>query len=225
MVVAPSLNVYLIPGMSADAASFASLDWDEQIFVPIVLPWLEPQNKETLDHYVGRMSEGIDRSQPFALVGVSFGGIIAQELSLKFDPVATVVISSIKSAGEKPAWMRLGFHLKLYRLLPFFMMRYINYRPYKILPSSIERRLRQYDHYLPMRSEHYLRWSVHQILLWDKAGNSSPPIHIHGDRDEMFPLRNISNAHIIKGGSHVMIITHARKISKLLATILVKSSE
>ena len=47
MVVAPSLNVYLIPGMSADAASFASLDWDEQIFVPIVLPWLEPQNKET----------------------------------------------------------------------------------------------------------------------------------------------------------------------------------
>ena len=220
MVFDQPLNVYLIPGMSADTASFDSLEWNESQFSVKVLSWLEPIKDESLKAYTIRMGQTIDRSMPFALVGVSFGGVIAQELSLMNDPVKTIIISSIKSSAEKPLWMRIGYRWSLHKMLPFFMMRYMNYRPYQILPFVVEKRLRQYDHYLPVRSEGYLRWSAHQILQWEPSAQGKDPIHIHGDRDEMFPIKSIKNAQIIEGGSHIMIITHARQISKLLATIL-----
>ena len=85
MVFDQPLNVYLIPGMSADTASFDSLEWNESQFSVKVLSWLEPIKDESLKAYTIRMGQTIDRSMPFALVGVSFGGVIAQELSLMND--------------------------------------------------------------------------------------------------------------------------------------------
>ena len=41
-------------------------------------------------------------------------------------------------------------------------------------------------------------------------------IHIHGEKDEVFPSKHIKNSIEIKNGTHVMILNKAKTISKIL---------
>jgi hypothetical protein len=43
-----------------------------------------------------------------------------------------------------------------------------------------------------------------------------------GDKDLVFNYKNISNATIIKGGTHIMVFDKAKQINKLLKGILKK---
>ena len=67
------IPVYCIPGMGVDRRLFKNikLQQGELRFIE----WLEPQRDESLASYAQRLSAQIDRSGPFALLGVSFGGI------------------------------------------------------------------------------------------------------------------------------------------------------
>jgi hypothetical protein len=44
--------------------------------------------------------------------------------------------------------------------------------------------------------------------------------HIHGTADFVFPIENISNATLLEGGTHVMILNKGSKVSKLLLNII-----
>ena len=45
-----------------------------------LLDWIDPKKDESLQSYVSRLSEKVTHEQP-VLIGVSFGGIIVQEMS------------------------------------------------------------------------------------------------------------------------------------------------
>ena len=72
-------NVYLMPGMAANPLIFEGLDLPEN-FVIHYLEWLLPKEKESLNSYCKRLSADIKGSN-IILIGVSFGGIIVQEIS------------------------------------------------------------------------------------------------------------------------------------------------
>ena len=40
--------------------------------------------------------------------------------------------------------------------------------------------------------------------------------HIHGTNDHVFPIKNIKNCIEIEDGTHSMIITKAKKLSKII---------
>ena len=216
----PKLKVYLIPGMSAGVESFEALSLPNNCCSE-VLPWLIPEPNENLVEYAKRMLINVDTSAPFILLGVSFGGIIAQE-ALKFlKPKAVILISTVKSNNEKPKWMRWAYYTKIYRILPYYFARHVAQKPLHMLPDHWQKRWKQYDYYLPMRAPEYLSWSVEQVLKWhgDSIKCDIPVYHIHGDQDQLFPLEYIQDAQVIKGGPHIMILTHAKAVSKLLARI------
>jgi len=61
------------------------------------------------------------------------------------------------------------------------------------------------------------------IIKWKRTSNSGKIIHIHGTKDHTLPFRNISDPdYVIKNGSHMMTLTRADEISKLLNEILLK---
>ncbi|WP_353717332.1 hypothetical protein [Dyadobacter sp. 676] len=67
------MNVYFISGLGADERVFTKLKLDPRLNVKYI-KWVRPLKKETLQHYAARLSKQIDTSQPFQLVGLSFGG-------------------------------------------------------------------------------------------------------------------------------------------------------
>jgi hypothetical protein len=68
----------------------------------------------------------------------------------------------------------------------------------------------------------YLEWAVHQVINWRNKWQPDHIVHIHGDKDKIFPVKRIAGGHIIKGGTHFMIYNRAEEISNLIAEELNK---
>lgn len=210
-------HIYCISGLGADESVFADLRIEG--YQLRFLPWIAPLAKENLPSYARRMALPIAEAQPI-LLGVSFGGIMAIEIA-KLIPVSKVIIiSSVKSKAEMPTWMRLTGKLRINKLVPIknykFTEPYRNYR----LGISTKEEIELVNGYRNKADRNQVKWSIHQILNWQ--GNTCPNavFHIHGEKDKMFPIGKIKPTHIIKGGTHMMIINKKEEISNCIRDIL-----
>ena len=68
-----------------------------------------------------------------------------------------------------------------------------------------------YYKYIGLASPHYLAWCARELLNWKFP--TLPPeklIHIQGDKDIVFPIKNIKDCIRIHNGTHIMIISRFR---------------
>lgn len=205
-----------MPGLAASPEIFENITLDKEIYELHYLKWVRPLAKEeTIANYAMRLSENI-KHQNVILVGVSFGGIMVQEMSKFVDTEKVFLISSVKSHNEFPQHFKLASMSKLYKLFPTKIVS--NFEDYAkfFLGKSLKKRAKIYKKYLSERDELYLNWSIHNVLHWKQENAKEDIIHIHGTKDHVFPIKNISNCIEIEGGTHVMIITKAKKISKII---------
>ena len=79
-----------------------------------------------------------------------------------------------------------------------------------------QKRITQYRMFLSVRDPLYLNWAIHHVLHWNQTETLSNVIHIHGTKDEIFPIKNILNCIEIEDGSHIMILNKGKKISTIL---------
>ncbi|MFT6337757.1 MAG: surfactin synthase thioesterase subunit [Halioglobus sp.] len=82
--------LYKIGGLGADERVFKKLKLNSR---SISINWLSLKSQESLQDYTLRLSKQIDQSQEFGIIGVSFGGIIAIELSKILNPKTVILIS------------------------------------------------------------------------------------------------------------------------------------
>lgn len=67
-------------------------------FIPI--EWIEPTSNESIIYYSKRLSKVINTSEKFCVLGVSFGGLIAMEISKLLKPELTILISSVETKNQ-----------------------------------------------------------------------------------------------------------------------------
>ncbi len=107
-----------MPGLAAGSKIFEHIRLDKDKFEFKFLEWIIPDSPdESLEHYAKRMCEKIIHPN-HVLVGVSFGGIIVQEMSKFIHPDKIIIISSIKNKNEIPKRLKFFQKSKLYRLFP-----------------------------------------------------------------------------------------------------------
>src|SRR5690554_155988 len=111
------VHVYFVPGMAASSSIFEHIKLPETQFKMHMLEWLLPIENELIDSYSKRMSELIKHDN-VVLIGVSFGGIIVQEMSKFLRVKKLIIISSVKSRYELPKRMRLAKFTKAYKFMP-----------------------------------------------------------------------------------------------------------
>ena len=109
------LNVYCIPGMGVDGRLFKNIKLNDCTIHHI--KWETPHKSELMSEYAMRLAKQIDTSQPFALIGVSFGGMNCVEIAKQLNPVKTFVISSCKRSDELPLKITFWKRFSLYRKL------------------------------------------------------------------------------------------------------------
>ena len=73
---------------------------------------------------------------------------------------------------------------------------------------------------MSVRDEKYLNWAIHNVLHWKNTSPQENIIHIHGNKDEIFPIKYIKNCIPVEGGTHAMIIVKAKKISAIIEELL-----
>ena len=201
------IHVYLMPGMAASSTIFEKIKLPEAIFEMHLLEWVLPKEKETLQDYAKRMAKKITHDDA-VLIGVSFGGILVQEMKPFLKVKKVIIISSVKSNTELPRTMKIAKTTKAYKLIPTQLVENIeSLVKYTFGSSIIKKRLKLYEKFLSMRDKVYLDWAIEHIINWNRVTIDTSIIHIHGDADEVFPIKYIKNCIPVAGGTHIMIIT------------------
>ena len=216
------IHVYFMPGMAASPSIFERIQLPSDTFEIHLLEWLLPEKEETIEAYAQRVAKDIKHDNVI-LVGVSFGGILVQEMKAFVNPKKVIIISSVKSNKELPRKMKVAKTTKAYKLIPTQLFENIDMLTKFTFGSSIiKQRLKLYEKFLSVRDKHYLDWAIEQIINWKRTEIDSEVIHIHGDADEVFPIKYIQNAIVVKGGTHIMILTKYRWLNDNLPKIMLE---
>jgi esterase/lipase len=216
------IHVYFMPGMAASPAIFERIQLPADVFEMHFLEWLIPKKDESLEDYAQRVAKNI-KHENVILVGVSFGGILVQEMKPFVKPKKVIIISSIKANAELPRRMKIARTTKAYKLIPTqFLENIDNLTKFTFGSSIIKQRLKLYEKFLSVRDKRYLDWAIEQIVNWKRTEIDTEVIHIHGDKDEVFPIKHIKNYIPVKGGTHIMILTKYRWLSDNLPKIMLE---
>ena len=108
-------NIYLVSGLGADERVFNFLTLPEKYNINHI-KWITPYKNESISNYASRLSDQI-QTENNIIIGLSFGGLVALELSKhkKFNKI--ILISSIKNTKELPWFYRIIGKLKLINLI------------------------------------------------------------------------------------------------------------
>jgi pimeloyl-ACP methyl ester carboxylesterase len=210
-------TIYCISGLGADERAFSKLKING--YTLTVIPWLMPGKDETIQHYAKRMCAAILEENP-VLMGLSFGGMLCTEIA-KLIPVSKIIIiSSIKSSKELPFWMKAAATLKLNKIVPLKSTRLTQPIQNKMLGVQTDEEKTLVASLRREADLPYTNWAVNQALNWKNDWHHPKIYHIHGDKDNMFPIKNIKADYTIKNAGHFMIMNRAAEVSACINAIL-----
>ncbi|AEM69125.1 hypothetical protein Murru_0067 [Allomuricauda ruestringensis DSM 13258] len=215
------IPVYLIPGMAANASIFEGIKLPEDQFTTHILEWFIPEKGMSLTDYAKKMCEKIEEPNP-VLLGVSFGGMLVQEMAKIIPTRKVIVVSSVKSMHELPKRMIFAKYTKVHKLLPTGLVNNVELLAKYAFGETVTKRLHLYEKYLSIRDKCYIDWSIDQIVNWDQEEPQKNVVHIQGVRDSVFPITNIKDCIPVKNGTHTMIIHRAKWFNEHLPTIILK---
>ena len=208
--------IYFVPGMAANSKIYERIRVDKNRYTTHFLEWKIPLSiDESISDYAKRMCEEITHDNPI-LVGVSFGGVVVQEMSKHIATRKIVLISSIKSNQELPKRLKLIQATKIYKLFPARFLENLESHISYFLSDYQQKKADAYKKYMSVRNTDYLHWAIYNILHWQQQAPLDNTLHIHGTNDRVFPIKHIKACIEIEGGTHVMILTKATVISKIL---------
>lgn len=214
------IPIYFMPGLAASSTIFENIALPKDQFEMYFLEWFLPNDKESIESYALRMTEKISQENP-VLIGVSFGGILVQEMAKLIKTRKVIIISSVKSNEEFPPRLKIAGMTKAYKLLPTQLLSNIELLvKYAFGNNIVAKRLKLYEKYLSVRDKKYLDWAIENVLTWSQKKADANVVHIHGDADEVFPIKHIQNSIVIKGGTHIMIINKFKWLNENLPKLI-----
>ena len=213
------IPVYLMPGMAAKPTIFSRFKLPEDQFKIYWLEWKIPEDNETLEDYAKRMIKEIKHENP-VLLGVSFGGILVQEMSKFMKVRKLIVVSSVKSRHELPKRMRIAKYIRAYKYIPTQLLSNLDVLKKYAFNQAVSKRIDLYKTYLAVNDKRYLDWAIKEMLLWDQEEPIDGAIYIHGDKDAIFTQSCTGDFISVKGGTHIMVVTKYKWFNKHLPELI-----
>ncbi len=205
-------KLILFPGMTPGRRIFQKLAPQLESFE--VIDWIAPVCATSISEYAVELiaEYGIDATCD--LVGVSFGGMVAQEVARLLGSPLCFVVSSAGSSSEFSLTQRLLARLPqagdqaILTTVGAVAKRW---------PSSISSmgtvRARKFQG----QNGDWFRWAASAALRWRPAPyDQAGVVRIHGDRDRTFP-HAVQHADIlISGAGHMLALTHSSELARAI---------
>ena len=204
------MNLYGISGLGADRRVFDFLE----LTCPLIpIEWIEPLENESIEAYSLRLSEAIDTEEDFVLIGVSFGGLVAVEISKILKPRQTILISSAETKDELRGLYRGAGKTGLLKALPTKL-----FDPPRRAASFIfgTKRKALLNSILDDTDLKFAKWAVNELVNWKNQERIDGIIRIHGTHDKLIPWKGTGKVDLIEAGEHFMIVDRAQEVSDLI---------
>ncbi len=210
------MKVYGISGLGADKRvfNFITLNYP---FTPI--DWILPYKNESIEEYSKRLSSIIDTENDFCLIGVSFGGLIATEMSKFLKPKITILISSAHTKNELKSIFKWFGKTKVIKLIPTFL-----FYPPKFIASYLfgAKNNKLLNKILDDTDLSFVKWAIHELINWKNTTQLKNVVKINGTNDKLIPPKGTTKMILIDKGEHFMIVDNAIEISNLINTEIKK---
>lgn len=204
------MKVYGISGLGADKRIFDFLTLDYEI---ISIDWITPNKDESIKSYSKRLSSVIDTKNDFCLIGVSFGGLIAKEISQILNPKTTILISSAHTKRELRTIFRWFGRTKLIKVIPTFL-----FDPPRWIAKYLfgAKNTKLLNNILDDTDLNFVKWAVNELTNWKNTTQLKNILKINGTKDKMIPPKGNTKMELIDNGEHFMIVDKAKEVSKII---------
>ena len=179
-----------------------------------LIEWGEAPRGSTIRDYAQELIRRYRIDANCDILGVSFGGVVAQEISNIVGARHCFVISSVASCKE------LSFTVRLFGRLPcalcelFLLVVGVLARLPGMKKVAFARGARRFTG----KHGRWFRWATSRVISWKLAKQDAVTkfIRIHGNRDRTFPVSSIEVDYYVAGGGHLIIATHANELAKFI---------
>ena len=204
------MTIYGIGGLGADKRVFNDLNLNYN-FIPI--DWIAPFKNENISDYANRLSQCINQKEAYIILGVSFGGLIATEISKVLNPKMTILISSAETRSELPLLFRFIGKTRLLKILPIRLF----HPPKRLAHYFFQTKSKQLlDAILNDTDLNFTKWAVNELVVWNNRQPLKNVLKISGDADKVIPPKKKAEIKLINGGGHFMIVDNAEEISQII---------
>jgi len=177
----------------------------------IIMSFIPPKKRESLKDYALRLAQAIDTTEPFGILGVSFGGMLAVEISKVYSPQITILLSTVTTHKELRWIYRAAGKLNLLYLMPkatFNISINIAWFLFGTKNPVLKAILDDTD-------PAFAKWAAIAITKWKNHEIIDNTLRISGDKDKILPPQK-PNILLIPDGQHFMIVDRAKEISELI---------
>lgn len=206
-------TIYFFSGLGADSTIFMNLDLPG--YHKVYINWIPALPSENLTQYAERIKSQITVENPY-IIGLSFGGIIAVEVSKLINVKKMVLLSSVKTRNELNKRQFFFMRLGLYRLIPSGLIKHTNFLTFRYFGARSPNDKEALTHLLLDTDVTFFRWALKSIAHWDNKEAPERTIQIHGTTDRVITSRLVHPDYRIKGGGHLMVLNEADTISKII---------
>ncbi|MFM2386642.1 MAG: hypothetical protein RL660_1399 [Bacteroidota bacterium] len=210
------MHIYFISGIGADERMFSKLKLAAGSYT--FLPWLKPLPQETMQSYAIRMCQKIQHKE-FALVGLSFGGMIAMEMARIVEVKKLILLSSAACYAHLPWWIRIAGKLQLHKLVPSYFLHNTNFLMYRIFGATTKDAKQLLAATMKEADTILLQWSMNAIVTWRQQA-PLPYMAIHGTKDRLLPQPLHRINFCIEQCGHLMVFCNAEQVSELIIKAL-----
>ena len=199
---------------------FGLLQLDNTKFRIVILEWSPIQKNEPIELYAQRMAHQIpENNQPSVIVGVSFGGLIAIEVSKLRPGARTIIISSIKTINELPGYLRFLGKLNLHHYLPLHWVKKLPWFFAWVFGAGTDIEKQLLSGIIRDTNMDFVKWAFTAIVNWRNKQRVVNLIHVHSNQDKIFPLSYIMEPDVVYSGGHLIIFSAAAELSVFINRI------
>jgi len=205
-------KIYIFSGLGVDKRVFDNIDFSDLNIA--FVDWIDPFKNETFESYAYRISKDFESNS--ILIGLSFGGMLAVEVS-KIIPVKKVIlIASAKNKSELPKWFLLAGRLNLNSLVPSSLFKTTNFITNWLFGVKTPSEKLLLKNIIKDTDSRFLKWAINQIVNWKNLSVPQNYIHIHGTHDRILPAKYLKIDYKIKNGGHFMTVNKAKEIEVII---------
>jgi len=210
-------SVYIFSGLGADERVFQNLDLSG--IQTTFIRWEVPQKNESIEAYARRLLPQILHHRP-TWIGLSVGGLMAVEIAKQIETEHVILLASVKTKKEIPLFYRLGGRVRLHKLLPTHLLKDNNLFSNMVFGKSQDADRQLMRSIFAGTNPKFLKWAIHQVVLWKNVTELENIKHIHGTNDRILPFRRVKCQFEIKNAGHLLTLRNAEEISRILRTLI-----
>ncbi|MFY0601120.1 MAG: hypothetical protein JXR03_15695 [Cyclobacteriaceae bacterium] len=214
-------KIFFISGLGANELAFSKIG--ELGLQKVMVKWIKNHKKESLNSYCLRLIEAYKISKDDCISGLSFGGIVAQEIAHILGNRSVILISSFRDKSDLRFPFKLALNIGLHKIFPLVKIPILEEIIANILNSGSKESKKVLKEMIRSTDYGLMRWSIQKIA--EKRYEEKTDVtlfNLIGTKDRIVGLWSNETSYSIDGGSHFMVYDKSWEITKILKGVIKK---